>query len=268
MFPWLAAIARRFESYHFKKLKIWYLTESATDFTGSGYAALVVDYDSSDSVPSSKMQALSFESTVRGSPWEEFCHISTSSNLSKFKQLFVRNSALSTNLDIKTYDVGNLYFVSGGGNGGQGKGELWVEYDIELFTPQFQLDDGLAGGAIASGGSVTPTNPLGLAPSIDPQAIGMTVDTFSNVTILQAGTYQWSCFVVGTSLTSINLTVTSGSATTSLIATVVNTGANTAVRYGSITIGIGPVIFYISASAATVTQCGMLFSRAPAASLN
>lgn len=269
MFPWLSVIARRFDSYKFRKLKIWYLTECATDTFGAGYAALTVDYDPADPAPVSKMAAMSYEETVRGAPWEEFCHVSKPSNLHKFKEFFTRGSALQPNLDIKTYDVGNLYFVSGNSTtANQSVGELWVEYDIELITPSLTIEDVLVGGAITSGGFLSSTNPLGTLSFVDPQAVGLTVDAASVFTLLQAGTYQWSGFVLGTGITGINLATVIGTVTYSLIGSVFNAAGTSATRYGSITVTSPTAQIYLTASATTVTQCGMLVSRAPVGSLN
>lgn len=134
MFPWLSAIAQRFESYIFRKLKFCYETESATSTTGT--LALAIDYDASDAAPTSKAQVLAYRSSVRSPPWAACCHDSLPEDLSKRKTLYVRSGALSANQDIKLYDSGNLFACTQGQAGATTIGELYVEYVIDLMTPQ------------------------------------------------------------------------------------------------------------------------------------
>lgn len=134
VFPWLSTIARNYESYHFRKLKFCYETESST--TTVGTLILSVDYDASDVAPDSKAQALSYRNSVRSAPWDRCCHESLLEDLSKLKSHFVRSAAVPTGADIKLYDIGTLFVCTQGETGTSVIGELYVEYDLELMTPQ------------------------------------------------------------------------------------------------------------------------------------
>lgn len=138
-FPWLSAIATRFESYSFNSLAFNYVPAVGT--TTSGALALVPDYDAADDnsdAPKSKL--LTYEDSVRGPLWAPLTCRCTRSNLSKMKQRYVRNGDLTSNLDIKMYDVLSLTLcTSFDENAPPGNyGELWVDYSITFYTPQLE----------------------------------------------------------------------------------------------------------------------------------
>lgn len=54
-------------------------------------------------------------------------------DLNKLKSFYVRRGALSSNLDVKTYDVGNLNVATVSATATIG--ELYVEYRVRLMTP-------------------------------------------------------------------------------------------------------------------------------------
>jgi hypothetical protein len=144
--PWLSAIAQRYESYQFESLSYLYETEQATSATGT--LALVLDYDASDTGPSSKTQALSYRSSVRSAPWAPCRLTAASEDLHKRKTYFVRNGANPANTDIKLYDVGNLFICTIGQANTNTLGELYIEYRIRLMTPQ--MSDAGLGEALSS----------------------------------------------------------------------------------------------------------------------
>jgi hypothetical protein len=134
-FPWLSQIATRFEKYQFKMLKFIFETEAPTALGGS--LMLTVDYDASDPAPISKVQAMAYENAVRSPPWQECEHRSRVMDISNQKGYYIRDSALGANQDIKLYDTGNLFICSQNvATAGSLLGELYVEYEIHLMTPQ------------------------------------------------------------------------------------------------------------------------------------
>lgn len=159
-FPWLAALARNFESYRFRKLRFCYETESSTATVGT--LILTLDYDPADLAPESKTQALSYRNAVRSAPWDRCCHDSLPEDLNKLKSHYVRTGVAPAGTDIKTYDIGNLFICTQAEAGTTMIGELYVEYEVELITPQI--------GSVSLGGSVSAfwTNLIGSStPSAD-----------------------------------------------------------------------------------------------------
>lgn len=134
-FPWLSALANRFESYLFHKLRFEFCTEAAT--TEIGTVLLTLDYDPLDPAPLDKTQALAYADAVRSPPWSDCVFIASSKDLRKMKTYFTRSSHLDV-VDLTTKDTGNLYVCTQGQTAVRTIGELWVEYEVELMTPQLQ----------------------------------------------------------------------------------------------------------------------------------
>lgn len=106
-FPWLSQIAQRFESYRFRRLEFHYRTKCATSFVGD--VIQTVDYDAGDPAPITSVQAEGYMGAASCAPWQDKDHISAPLNLRKVNSYYVRAGALAGNLDIKSYDVGNLF---------------------------------------------------------------------------------------------------------------------------------------------------------------
>jgi len=133
-FPWLSTLARSYESYRLESLEFRFETQAATTTTGT--VILALDYDASDSAPTSKTQAMSYRGSVRSPPWSDSDHKSLKEDISKRSSYYTRGGATGTNQDIKLYDTGNLYVCTQGQANANLIGELYVDYRIRLMTPQ------------------------------------------------------------------------------------------------------------------------------------
>lgn len=138
LFPWLSTVARRYETYTFKKLKFRYEPLAPTNIQGS--VILAVDYDPSDSFPSTKSDLLSFDESVRSPPWSDSVHVSKSGNLSRRGELYTdfsttNNSDGSIPQKRQQY-VGRFYAAGLNAPIALTFGELYVDYTICLHTPQ------------------------------------------------------------------------------------------------------------------------------------
>lgn len=141
VFPWLSNVAQNFESYQFRDLCFQYRTESPT--SSAGKIILSVDWDAADAAPISKLQQFEERTKAEDAVWANFDLVCDKQDLAKFgTQRYVRNAlplpAVGA-VDIKTYDVGNLFVGRQGESGTTVIGELWVCYDIELMTPNVPL---------------------------------------------------------------------------------------------------------------------------------
>lgn len=165
-FPWLSTQALGFESYRFLELSFEYETYSPTSIGGS--VMLAVDYDAADSTPMSKQQMMSYNGAVRSAAWN-FCEFNAAAtDLRKLgDQHYIRYGNLAANLDIKTYDIGNL-FAASQNVAATGFGELYVRYVVELITPQvgFNTIAQAISSYIVANGSITRTNCFGDLPEI------------------------------------------------------------------------------------------------------
>jgi len=131
-FPWLSSIAVNYETYHFKKLRFHYLPQCPSTAPGAIYMAC--DFDATETPPANKRDLMSYWGAIRAGVWSEASMSVDSKDLSKYQQYYVRNS-LSTQ-DLKLSDVGNFFIATQGAVDFEPLGEIYVEYEIELITPQ------------------------------------------------------------------------------------------------------------------------------------
>jgi len=165
-FPWLSGIAMHYEKYRFRQLRFFWSPSCPS--TAVGTVALVLDSDAADPQPSTLVEAFSHEGSVSGAPWNSIAFVATAPMLSPIRYTA---SALVPNTDIKTYDLGTLYLISSSAavGVGQATGLLWVEYVVELITPQIQQNEDFAMFGVLP----TATRPLGTAGAIKDPSSGL-----------------------------------------------------------------------------------------------
>ena len=169
IFPWLSSVAPAYESYLFSKLVFRWVPECGTNTAGSVYIA--VDYDPTDENPNGVRDLMSMESAVSGSVWSILKHASKIGNLRKMKTYFTTPS-LNEDSD-RTTSVGSLFLVRGRNPSvAQPLGKLFVDYSIELMTPQ---PEDPAASALAfratSGDTATPFGSLNSYAGLLPYGI-------------------------------------------------------------------------------------------------
>ncbi len=257
-FPWLSGVAQRFESYRFTKLRFCFETESPN--TTKGTVLLTNDYDPSDAAPTSKSQAMAYRSAVRSPPWSDSCLQAIKEDLEKRATYFVRQGNLSANQDIKLYDVGNHYVCTQGQADTSVVGELYVEYECMLMTPQLNA----AGGGESISGSFTGSSnalPFGSTAFNGNLPVGYSsTGTTSSVTTFTF-TQPWSGYVTlalnGTGLTGIT---PSGTATVASTQTTINAGATAGINLSTVNATIGQTFVYTLANT-TITLAILTFGQ-------
>lgn len=258
-FPWLSQVAQRFERYKFAKLHYIYETEAPT--TLGGTLVLAIDYDASDPSPSSKQQAMAYKNSVRSAPWNECTHSSAREDLSQQKQYFVRSDAVPANADVKLYDTGNLFVISQGVTTASAVlGELYVEYEIMLHTPALN-NFALVGGQVGSGGVLSNGAPLGNAPLLDAQSVGIGIDANSVLTFQATGDYLVTLYLAATTITGLTgtlgsgltalpnggLVIAAGAATAMLFQTIrVSSLTNATIDFGAIAVAYGNSVLTVA----------------------
>jgi len=96
-----------------------------------------IDYDAADAAPTSSLQLASFWGTRDSAVWQNTDFSADTQDLQKFGvKRYLRYGNLASNLDIKTYDVGNFFIASEDCADTSNIGILYVEYDVEFQTPQ------------------------------------------------------------------------------------------------------------------------------------
>lgn len=132
LFPWLSSIATNYESYRFKHLSLRYAAATGSQQAGTVY--LGCEFDSHDAPPTDEGQLASYQDTVTTIPWRNVSYRCDAQNLNKRKTYLVRNGIPAGDIDL--YDTG-FFIVGTTDNTATPKlGKLWVDYEVELMTPQ------------------------------------------------------------------------------------------------------------------------------------
>jgi len=267
IFPWLSPVATRFESYRFESLKFIY--EPLVPTTAAGVILMAMDFESADPLPSSKQVMMSYKSSVRCSLWES-CELKLAkADMQKIKDKFTLDHAPSTSTDVRLYDVGNLAIASTGAAASAVCGELYVEYDVIVETPQIETSG--EGVKVTWTANTNASDPFttGNFTTSPPQQTD-SYFTFGNVAaaaglgaagfaIYKAGTYLWDSYFAsdtgsGAATTPPTVTSVDGHATVSADnadgvqgATTSGNAAN--LSHLRVTVNQAPAVFTLSANA-------------------
>ncbi len=253
MFPWLSSIARNFESYVFRGLKFQYRTMCATSSTGK--ALLNVDWDASDSAPVSKQQFLQERTKADDAVWQNIDLVCDLQDLLKLPQRYIRVGTVSST-DIKLYDVGVLNVATASSNLTGTAGELWVEYDLELITPNVAPPP--LSAKVVGATAITNAAIFGTAPVITGSA-PVTV-TNSTITFNQAGEFIVELDLTGTTL----ILPTSGTSTATVVALTneINSAATQSLSSWTVQAKLpGQALILVATGSATVTAATARISQ-------
>jgi len=133
VFPWLAPQAIQWQQYRIHKLLAEYVPLAPTSTQGD--IILSPDYDASNPAPTTETQAANNRDSVEFACWSRnTCYLDVAAMMGLGPRRFVR--ATNVGGDIKTFDVGRLFVCSNNQTGTSAVGKLYLEYDIEFFTPQ------------------------------------------------------------------------------------------------------------------------------------
>jgi len=142
LFPWLSALAGRYESYVFESLKIEFKTESSS--STSGFILFAVEYNADDGPPVSKQQALQYQSVLSGPYWQNMEVNLRKEDLHKRKSYLCNNSLVSTNIEKNLYNTGKIFVCVGGSGDANAAGDLYVSYKVRFMTPELNALPGQA----------------------------------------------------------------------------------------------------------------------------
>jgi len=136
-FPWLSAMAKQWQQYHFHRLQFRYITRCPTSIPGS--VVLYPEYNPNEPAPTSEAAATNNQDSVEDVVWRTVvCKLTVPSMFPLGPKKFVRFSNVASS-DLSTYDAGKLYVTTSDCSGVVPIGKLWVDYDVEFFVPQTQL---------------------------------------------------------------------------------------------------------------------------------
>jgi len=241
-FPWLSNIARQYESYYVRSMTFEYETQESTATAGT--VMLAVDYDAADPAPTSKMQLLSYKGAVRTPGWAPMkFHCTMPEMVVHGAGKYVRYVTLAPGLDIKMYDVGNLYLATQGFAGPTVAGELYVSYVIDFMTPQLEAPITFSNASAKIVGDVV--NVVSIFGDVNTVTGALPVSARgSTLTFPERGSYLVALRLGGTYFTAINPVLLG-------TATVKSLGGDVAIRTSE---GNTSALFYFQVQ---VTEPGM-----------
>jgi len=198
LFPWLSGLANSYEEYDFRKLKFVY--EPITATSSSGAVHMAFDYDAQDANPSTKQQMMNFAGATSGPVWASCsCVFDRQQAKALTPRRFVTPAAAPTGTDPKTYFVSAFYLmIANCSTGTNAYGELYVEYEVDLFTPQTvtAISDYVSNG---SNPSMTNTN---LFPANIVGSLGVVSAQTNTITFERLGRYLLDVVTTGTGVAS------------------------------------------------------------------
>lgn len=251
-FPWLSTLARKYDMYRFVKLRYCYRSVAST--STSGVVMFSFDYDAADDVPTSKSKQAQTVPCTESNCWTSLdLDVQLDSNWK-----YVRPGTLPTNLDIKTYDTGNLIYSTQYGSGIV-TGELYVEYTVELKKPSDGATD--TGTMTCSTASFTaPFNTLTSTSGFIP----FNRTSATTLQFIAAGEYTCVMAVLGTGIsifpTSYTIATSGSGVVAGLSAT---TSSAQAILTFKVRAEVGDVLTFPNAGAGTtITQTIFRISNA------
>lgn len=157
-FPWLSAIASRYEYYHIKKIRLEYVPLCGTATVG--VVGMAFDTDVSDPDPSDFRTMTSYAGFQSKVPWDGFSMAATADQLMTGKK-YVRADNPTVG-DRRLFDWGKALIVVESASDGK-LGDVYVSYTVTLTVPDLRVpaqakSTGLAGKAASS--VVGPSDPL------------------------------------------------------------------------------------------------------------
>lgn len=156
-FPWLSAIANRFETYRFRQLSYEYVPRCPA--TTAGSVTLVQDFDPLDPGPETRQDAMSYAHAARGNAFMPLKMTTQAVDRDTVPKRYTRGTGqFSTPTEPRTTDLGSLFICTDGGSAVEW-GEVWVQYSVDLFTPQ--MPDLAQSGGQSWAAPVQPVNSVG-----------------------------------------------------------------------------------------------------------
>lgn len=229
LLAWGSGIAQNYEQYRIRSFSFSYETQAPT--TDQGSVMLAIDYDPADTAPANKSQIMAMAGAVRTAVWNRIT-VSASSARRSFDKLYVRAGGLGENLDIKSYDYGVLNIAIQGATAVGAIGELYADYELELFTPtqDLEVDELFANTANATATPVTLTGIFGSNFAVISGGLGVTASSSSVLHFPKVGHFSlfWTVdAALNPTSADPSVTVASGTAVVSIAESWTNSGSFT-----------------------------------------
>lgn len=197
-FPWLAAIASKFQEYRMLGLVFHYVPTSGTAVgtasTALGSVMIQSSYRAGDAPPTTKMELLNEFWSSEITPYEPGCHpIECDPKENPYNLHYVRTGALPSGTDQLLYDLATTFVATSGMQSNAVVGDLWVTYEVELKKPMLTsaVLDPAAGFSAYTTGTVTSTSIFGTSITYGNGTLADRINLVGNTITIAANLAGW-----------------------------------------------------------------------------
>ncbi len=169
-FPWLSQIANQFDEWRPNGIVVVYKSASST-YSGTsslGIITMATDYDVLDPPYANTIEMNNSDFAVSTNVAQNLIHpIECAVKERPTRLLYTRAGPVSSNDNLRWYDLGNFQVATEGCTAGQVCGELWITYDISFFKAQINsqpLNLNPIGTYAVGYDNVDAVNPFGASP--------------------------------------------------------------------------------------------------------
>jgi hypothetical protein len=222
-FPWLAAVAARFQQYRFNGLIFEFKTLSSDITAGGALGAVVMstNYDTIKKPFTSKLEMENSEYATSAKPSRSQIHVvECDPAMTQSKLLYCADAGNDETLDIdpRFANLGNFQLATVGlpGSTGQVLGELWASYDVSLFKPDLGIPKDSGWQRLTAAGGLGTATPLGdpALSFLSESGYILRIGTATTFKIKNKGFYLAYLVVVGTSLIDTRMLSSTGTIVT------------------------------------------------------
>jgi hypothetical protein len=222
-FPWLAAVAARFQQYKFNGLIFEFKTLSSDITAGGALGAVVMstNYDTIKKPFASKLEMENSEYATSAKPSRSQIHvIECDPAMTQSKLLYCADAGNDETQDIdpRFANLGNFQLATVGlpGSAGQVLGELWASYDVSLFKPDLGIPKDSGWQRLTAAGAVDVATPLGNSALsyLSESGYILRIGTATTFKIKNRGFYLAYLVMVGTNLVDTRMLSGTGTAVT------------------------------------------------------
>lgn len=130
LFPWLSTIARNYDYFKFKRVRIAYVPICATSTVGR--VELGFDPDATDALPYSRNGLSSYSCSADGPLWNTLYLDCALPN----NQPWYQTNTINSQAMFSTSSMGAVHWATWGASASAVVGEAYVMYEVELKDPQ------------------------------------------------------------------------------------------------------------------------------------
>jgi len=201
-FPWLSNIANQFDEWRPNGIVVVYKSASST-FSGTsslGIITMATDYDVLDPPYVNTIEMNNSDFAVSTNVAANLIHpIECAIKERPTRLLYTRSGPITTNDNLRWYDLGNFQVATEGCTASQVCGELWITYDISFFKAQINstpLNVNPIAASYLSFTDITASEPYGVGDYSEASTITPVLNADRLTIPNNNSAYTGRCFII------------------------------------------------------------------------